>query len=226
MSTVSPELERVIRDALRSDQIAESDLIHRALRDPRPRTRRRFAAVVAAAAAVAVIAVLIAVLVADRGNRTQPPAGDDPLAGVVGYRWQVTHVVDPLGSVDMPSSLTADVGFTGNGYVLGDDTVNSLQAKYTPATGGYEVRGTVTSAVGSVGLDPIQKRTIAAVDALFLVTDSDSSGAASLIVQVTLADTGVLTLEHGGFQVTLTRAGPQPDLSAQPTSPTATVGTK
>lgn len=221
MSTVSPELERVIRDALHREQITAAELLQPTLRQPRPRPGRLFA-VVAAAAAVAIVAAVLAVFAA-RGNRTNNPAAGDSLAGVVGFRWQVTHLVDARGGLDVPASLHAEMGFTRDGYVLGDDSVNTMSVQYTATEDGYSVGPAGSSLVGYAGSPgSVQTRTKDAVDALFFdLSSSVIRNSSPFTVTVTLDDQGVLTLEHADTQLTLARIGPQPDF-AQPASPTAT----
>ncbi|HZC71697.1 MAG TPA: hypothetical protein VE442_13465 [Jatrophihabitans sp.] len=215
MSTSNPELEQVIRDALRSEQIGETDLIYPALRSPAPRTHRRVAAAFGAAV-VLVVAAVVAVL-ATNNNGPQHPSAGNPLSGVVGYRWQVTHLVDAKGALPVPATIRAEVGFTRDGFVLGDDTVHALQANYVSAADGYTVHNGAISANGSVGLSPARERTMRAVEGLFV-----SVANAPLLVTVSFDANGLLTLEHDGVQLTLTRVGRQPDVYAQLPSTTST----
>ena len=222
MSTPSPELERVITDALRGTQIADTDLIYPTLRTQVPRNSRRLAAALGTAAAV-VIAAVAGVLVANRDGGQHQVASGDSLAGVVGHRWRVTDVVDDHGTLTIPASMHAEVGFTRDGYVLGDDTVNALQATYTRTATGYRADDGASTLVGSVSLNDVQKRTIAAVDDLFLATvDAATDAPPPLTVTVKLELNGQLTLDAQGVDLTLTRIGDQPDFFARPPSPTAT----
>jgi hypothetical protein len=226
MSTELSELERVIRDALHGGEITQAHLIHPTLRRPASRSFARLAAVTTAAAVVAGVAVLAAFLVVDRGESSHGPAGSDALAGVVGYRWQVTHLVDDHGPANVPGSLAAEIGFTRDGYLLGDDTLNPLQAKYTPTVDGYDARDVIVGGAGSVGpLDSIQARTRIAVDSLFFTTSSEPILVSpDLRVTVSVSD-ATLTLQRDGVELTLARVGVQPDFFAQPPSmtPTATL---
>jgi len=226
MSSDVSELERVIRDALRADELAAADLIHPALRRPAARSFVRLGAALTAAAVVVGVAVLAAFLVVDRDGSNHGPAGGDALAGVIGYRWQVTHFVDDQGQVDVPGSIDAEIGFTRDGYLLGDDAVDPLQAKYTPTADGYEARDVILGGAGSTApIDSIQGRTRIAVDSLFFTTHSEPI-LVSPDLRVTVSVTaGTLTLRHDGVELTLTRVGSQPDFFAQPPSmtPTATL---
>ena len=224
MSTELSELERVIRDALHADEIAAADLIHPTLRQPASRSVARLGAAITAAAVVVGVAVLAALLVVDRGGSDHSAAGSDALAGIVGYRWQVTHIVDDQGALDVPTSLKPQVGFTHDGYILADDTLNALQANYTPTADGYEADSAGSSLVGSTGMDHITGRVVQAFDSVFQVIVSGLDDTPPpLFVTASLTD-GTLTLQRDGVELTLARVGVQPDFFAQPPSmtPTAT----
>lgn len=218
---MSADLETAIRGALHAGDITAADLRHPVLRERRRFPSRPVVAIASAMAAVVVLAVALAV-VAGRGG-DHPAAGrNGSLAGVVGHRWRVVGLTDPAGHLRVPVSLHAQVGFTRDGYVLGDDTLNALQANYRATADGYTVRNFASSAVGSAGLPPQRARTVSAVDAMF--TGSGEPGGttpAQATVGVSVHG-ATLTLRRGPVTLTLHRSGSQPDFFAQRPSRTTT----
>jgi hypothetical protein len=215
------DLSSKIRDALLDGDITAEQLVHPTLREPRPRRSPRLAAAAAAVAAVVTVAVLVSVLLP--GPEGHRETGGDSLAGVVGDRWQVTQVLDAQGTLSVPNSLRAEVGFTRDSYVLGDDTVNALQGNYEPTSNGYSLRNAGSTLVGTSGTDPVRERIRQAVDAVFFTVNppGQTQTPPLLIVEVNLAG-DTLTLQHDGTTLTLERAGLQPDFFSQPASPTPT----
>lgn len=123
----------------------------------------------------------------------------------------------------MPAALDAKVAFTRDGYVLGDDMVNPLQANFSPTADGYTVGDAIFGGVGTTGLEPSQERTARAVDSLFLSRTGDAVDSPSAFsVRVTINADSSLALQPESIQVTLMRGSEQPDFFAQPPSPTPT----
>jgi hypothetical protein len=220
------DLSSAIRNALHDTEIAEDDLRYRELRGAR---RRRFSGLAAAATAVACVAAVAALVAAltwsdDAGSGGAAHPGQGGFADVLGYRWQVTGLVDDAGALSVPDAHGAMIGYTHHGYVLGDDSVNSIGAHYTATNDGYTVSDAATTLVGYAGGDPVRKRVIAAVNAMFF-SIADSAEAAPPPVEVSVRlDGDTLTLVSGDTTLTLTRAGEQSELStmttAQTTKPT------
>lgn len=225
MNSDKDQLESVLRRVLHQGDIAEPDLIRPTL-TPRATRRRARVALLAAASVVAVVALAVGLLAIGGDSPRRHVAVGDPLAGIVGYRWRVEQLVDDQGATAVPSSLRAEIGFTRDGHVLGDDTINALQANYTPTGSGYTVHDAGSTLVGSGNrLHPIQARTVRAVDALFLQTVDANQPPPAVTVTAALSDQGLLTLRHAGIRLTLTRAGAQPDFPAGSRTPTATLET-
>jgi hypothetical protein len=220
---MATDLEGAIRDALHADGIGAGQLLYPALRVPVRRRPARLLAAAGAAAAVAVVAIVATLLVS--GHRGPGQAGTDPLAGVIGYRWRVIQLADQRGAVSLPKSLDAQIGFTRDGYVLGNDTVNAMQGKYQVTAGGYTVRDGGGTLAGYVGDDPLRTRLINAVDAMFVtVVATGEQTPPPLIVQASLTS-GTLTLRRDGTTLTLEQHGRQPDFFAQSPSATPTGAT-
>ena len=241
-----PALEPAIRVALRSDEIGESDLRRPSLGARRATHRRRRAtprilAVAASVAAILALGVTIGVFrsggTGNAGNAGgtggRPPAGGTSrvLDGVTGYRWQVTRVLDPAGSFAVaPTPKPAGIGFTRDGYVLGDDTINALQGRVASVPGSpdaYEVVDAASTLVGSTRLSAQRQRLVDAVDGMvFSVASSPQGQPPPVQVRVHL-DGDTLTLTRDGTTLTLTRAGAQPDFfaGASPTPTASATGT-
>jgi hypothetical protein len=132
--------------------------------------------------------------------RSVDPGSVQSMEGIIGYRWRVTHLVDATGPLPVPSSLRAEIGFTRDGYVLGNDSVNAMQGNYEATDGGYSVRSGGGTFALYGGSDPVRRRTIDAVDAMFINRPT---------VKQSL-DGDILTLRTGGITLTLQRAGVQP----------------
>jgi hypothetical protein len=199
------------------DEVADSRLGSPAPRDPRRRPTLRVLAA-GCGAVVAVIAVVIAVALAvtathgdgGAGSRDNSASGGS-MTGVVGSRWRVVSVADSHGSVGVPASLPAAIGFTRDGYVLGDDTVNGVDGKYRRTAAGYTVRDVAQTLVGTTGRDQVRERITNAVDAMFFtITGSGSDTPSPVIVEVKLT-AGTLTLRRNAVVLTLSRDGAQPD---------------
>lgn len=213
---MSTDLQNAIREALHADDIDTADLRRPTLRvRTRPGGRKVFAI---AGAVVAVAAVAIALAVIPGGQDEHPATGDGALSGVVGYRWRVTEIDESgIPTLRVPASLHARVAFTRDGYVLGGDTVNALQANYRTVPGGYTVHNAVSSAVGTAGMPLRRQRIVAAVDAMFF----SSREGRRVTVGVFLIGNRLL-LARGSVGVFLRRAGTQPDFLSQTSSPTPT----
>jgi hypothetical protein len=218
---MATDLEGAIRDALHADDISAEQLIHPTLREPDSRRPARMLAAAAAVVAVVGVAIVAAILVSGhRGDDRQ--AGTDPLAAALGYRWRVIQVADSHGSSPVSAPLDAQIGFTRDGYVLGDDTVNALQGEYRATSGGYAVRNSAETLVGSTRNDPLRNRLIAAVDAMFFSVVANPDETPPAVVIDMAVDGDRLTLHRGDTTLTLERVGPQPDFFAQPASATPT----
>jgi hypothetical protein len=181
-------------------------------------------AVVTAAASVAAIAVVLAAIgwSGNDGSGGTPAAGGTAFADVLGYQWRVTGLVDSQGELAVTSPQGAMIGYTHHGYVVGNDSLNSLGGHYTADATGYTVTDAASTLVGLAGGDPDRKRLISAVDAMFFVyTDSADRPAPDVHVVVTL-DGDVLTLANGGTSLTLARDGEQSELSDMASAATST----
>lgn len=217
---MSTDLPTAIREALHADDITAADLRHPTLRVRTRPVGRRVVAIAGAVVAVAAVAIALAVLPGGR-SELRPTTGNGALSGVVGYRWRVTEI-EESGTTPGPvpraiAQLHAEIDFTRDGYVLGNDTVNALQANYRTVPAGYTVHNAVSSLVGTAGMTPQRKRIVAAVDALFFSTRAGRP----VTVQVYLTGNRLL-LARGSVGVFLRRAGNQPDFFSQMPSPTPT----
>jgi hypothetical protein len=171
-------------------------------------------------AVVAVVGVVVAValvVTATQGNggsgSRNNSVGGGSLVGVVGSRWRVVSVADAHGSVSVPSSLRAAIGFTTDGYALGDDTVNAVDGKYRETAAGYTVRDVAQTLVGSTGRDQVRDRITNAVDATFMtVMGSVNETPPPVVVEVKLT-AGTLTVRRNAVVLTLERVAAQPDFS-------------
>jgi hypothetical protein len=162
---------------------------------------------IAGRGAAAVVAVVLVLATPVHDGRRRPTAG--PLVGVIGFHWRVTQVVDAHGRVTVPRSWRAEIGFSPDGRVLGNDTVNALQADYAVDRGGYVARDAAIGAVGVAGVTPLRARTIGAVDAMFLtVATGPGQSAQPVRVAVRLHD-DTLTLRRHRSTLTLIRAATQ-----------------
>lgn len=217
---MSTDLPTAIREALHADDITAADLRHPTLRVRARPVGRRVVSIAGAVVAVAAVAIALAVIPGSPSEQ-RPATGNGALSGVVGYRWRVTEI-EESGTTPGPmprvlASLHAEIDFTRDGYVLGNDTVNALQANYRTVPAGYTVRNAVSSAVGTAGMTPRRKRIVAAVDALFF----NSRAGRPVTVQVFLTGNRLL-LARGSVGIFLRRAGTQPDFFSQTSSPTPT----
>jgi hypothetical protein len=219
------DLPTAIRTALHADEIGAADLRRPVLREAPSRAPRspRVLAVVATVAVVVALAVTISVVNSGRPGVNHPAAGPSAsLAGIVGYRWDVTKVQDGHGAFSVPPGLDAYIGFTRNGYVRADDTVNFLSGRYRPQPGGYRVDDVATTLVAG-GSDPQRRRLIDAVDAMLLAPAKDltpfpPANVVTVAVRVD-GDTLTLTSDKAHTTLTLIRAGGQPDATmARPSS--------
>jgi hypothetical protein len=207
------DLPSEIREALHAQEITEDDLRYRELRRTSGRRFGGFAAAATAVACVAAVAVVVAAVNwpdDDKSGGGTPVAAGPGFADVLGYQWRVTGLTDQQGPLTIADAHGAMIGYTQHGYVVADDSVNSIGAHYRAVDGGYEVSDAATTLVGYAGDDPARVRTIAAVDAMFFTQSSD----VPQVVQVMLnADSTTLTLVSGATTLTLARDGEQPELS-------------
>jgi hypothetical protein len=144
------------------------------------------------------------------------------VAALLGYRWQVEHLHDQSGTLAVARARRAEIGFTKDGYVLGNDTQNGVQGRYRSTSDGYAVTDFAGGLVGGTGGDPEATRIIAGIDTMFVSVSTSlaSSSPVSVGVRVNLhGDTLVLT--RGTTSVTLVRAGIQPNFVG-PTGPSQT----
>jgi hypothetical protein len=218
------DLPTAIRAALHANDISAADLRQPRLREApaRPRRPGRLLATVASAAVVAALAVAISVVAANRTSGHHLAGGSVPLAGIVGYRWQLVELHDQHGALAVPASIHASIAFTPDGYVLGHDSLNPVQAEYRAVSNDqYTVHQSDFGAVGSVpGLGPgaaIKQRVVGAVDEMFLT----NLGSSLLVTARAVGDT--LTLQHDHVTLTLRRAGRQGNFVPESPSPTPTV---
>lgn len=221
------DLPTAIREALHAAEIGAADLRRPVLRQAPTRASRapRMVAVAATVAVVVALAVTISVIEAGQPRVNHAAAGPSAaLAGIAGYRWDVTKVQDSHGAFSVPPGRGAYIGFTRSGYVQADDTVNFLSSRYRPQPGGYRVGGvSMTLAVGSS--EPQQRRLIDAVDAMFLppakeLTPFPPANVVTVAVRVD-GDTLTLTSDKAHTTLTLIRAGGQPDATMAKPSSTA-----
>ena len=75
-------------------------------------------------------------------------------------------VHDAVGRLSPVAPETAVIGFTRDGYVLGDDTLNPVQSRYHVEASGYRAD---TPTIGGVGFggSHTRLRLIKAVDSMF-----------------------------------------------------------
>ncbi len=213
------ELEQTIRAALR--ERAEAVVPLRT--EPESRHRRRWLPAALAAAAVIVVAATVSLAANRDSTPSQPAAGS--LGGFVGYQWRVTSLQDRDGVLDVPSGIDATVGFTADGRVVGDDTVNYLGGAYEVSGDGYHVTDATSTLVGYGGRDPARVRVIYAVDALFFTATESAPAGGPVVVITAQVDGDTLTLHTNGIEsltVTLTRAGVQDGASVATATPSST----
>jgi hypothetical protein len=207
------DLSTEIREALHDQEITEDDLRYRELRRPSGRRFGGFAAAATAVACVAAVAVVVAALNwpnDDKSGGGTPAAAGPGFADVLGYQWRVTGLTDQQGPLTIADAHGAMIGYTHHGYVVADDSVNSIGAHYEALGDGYSVSDAATTLVGYAGDDADRTRAIAAVDAMFFATSGDTA----TVVHVTVsADGQTLTLVSGDTTLTLARDGEQPELS-------------
>jgi hypothetical protein len=155
------ELETAIRDALHSR--ADTFVPHETeLRSRRP---RRWLPPTIAAAVVVLLAVTAALLVTRRTASDQPPASSG--TGFVGYRWKLVAIDDSHGHASVPGALHANIGFSRDGKIFGDDSVNAWSGVYRLTKDGYEVLKAGGTDVGRLGGVSLRARVVAAIDACF-----------------------------------------------------------
>jgi hypothetical protein len=210
------DLPDAIRDALHANEITAADLRQPMLRG-QPRTRRGPRIAAAALSAAGVVALVVGITVVANHHGNTPVSGPatvstrPSVSSVVGYRWAVTQVRDAEGTVAVPAGSGAYIGFTRDGYLLANDTLNPMQANYELTDSGYRVDN---AAVGLIGLGPGAEsdwlRIIAGIDAVFVPTISDPAP-----LSVTVRFEGdTLTLSHADVTLTLRKTGAQPDFSS------------
>ena len=224
---MSSELSTSVREALRAGDIDAADLLRPDLLRPvlrlrTPQRRARLSAALAVVAAVVVLALLPAMIASHHGRSSRGATGGSSISGAVGYRWRLTQLVDSQGKLSASSARPAQIGFTRDGYVLGDDTVNALQGIYHLEPGGYRVTDSASSAAGTTGGDPMQERTTRAVDDMFISTTTSLTDTPPPVMVQASRQGDTLTLHRGAVTLTLRRAGDQPDFFAQTPTPTAT----
>jgi hypothetical protein len=210
------DLPSAIRDALHDSQITEADLRQPELRSTQRHRFGAFAAAATAVAAVATVAVVVAVANwpgADTSGGGTTAGGGGNFSDVLGYQWRVTGLTDAAGTLSVPDAHGAMIGYTRHGYVVADDSVNSIGAHYTATADGYTVSDAATTLVAYAGGDVARKRVIGAVNAMFFAF-ADSVDATPPPVEVTVRlDGDTLTLVSGETTLTLARDGEQPEMS-------------
>jgi hypothetical protein len=149
------------------------------------------------------------------GCASSAPASPGPrnrIASVVGYRWRALTVQDGHGVLSVARSSHAEVAFTRDGYVLGNDTMNGLQGRYRATRVGYAVTDPVMGAVGGTGGSPDRTRIVNAVDAMFAATSGSLAATPPTSIDVAVTTRGgTLNLTRDAISVTLVRAETEPD---------------
>ncbi len=215
------ELESLVRAALRAEEISETGLRQTQLRGRRREMRARAWGAVASVAVVAAVAVVLAVVTGTHSGGGNQPAGGS-LAELLGSKWRVVSLTDSRGPLRVPASLHPTIGYTRDGYVLGDDTVNALQGRYQATADGYTVLDPASTAVGSTSMPPDRYRVVQAVDGLFMPMATRSDPNPPRITVSVSFEAGMLTLHAGSVSVTLRRLGAQQDFFAGAPSSTST----
>jgi hypothetical protein len=199
------DLEAVIRDALRS----RAEAVVPRHDQLRARRDRRWWPPALAAASVVLLAVVISLVVTTRSDDHGSAAS--PAAALVGYEWRLEAVEDSHGRVTVPLSLHAWVGFTPDGSIRADDTVNAYGGSYRLTDRGYSPSDVFTTDVGSTAAaDSERGRVIAAIESVMYIITSRPTATPLLSLDVAASVAGdTLTLHGaGGSTLTLRRDGP------------------
>lgn len=182
---------------------------------------RRHGWAVAAAVACAALITIGAVALANRGPGRQASPGTAP-AGIVGYRWKLTQVIDGHGTLTV-SGRRLVLAFTPDGYLSGNDGCNGLHGRYRFHNGGFTVHDVFsTQVLCKYPVGSAQARIKTAVDAAFNLPPPDAITHAPPEIATRLdGSTLRLTIGSSGITIVTERAGRPPDAvtGATPTTP-------
>jgi hypothetical protein len=193
------------------------------------RRRRRTAPLLAAAGVITVVllGILLARTYQDRPEHLTvaplPPASPGVVsAGYLSSHWRLTAVTDRRGTTAIPASIDAWLELAADGELLASDAVNTINARFTTTSAGFDVSDAITTLVGYDGRDPIRSAAVAGIDAVTsrpLEVSSpagDGSEARPVHVTVLSADAGNLSVQAGGVRLTFVRSGPATRVGATP----------
>jgi hypothetical protein len=137
------ELETLVRDALRANEISAADLRQPELREPDQGDAWRFThrlPTILAAAAVVVLAAVLSVVLTHRSHRGEPAVSHDVTA-LVGTSWRAVSLTDRYGSYSFPSDVVVTIRYPRAGLVTGNDGMDERRGGLVPIAGGYKVPG-------------------------------------------------------------------------------------
>jgi hypothetical protein len=176
--------------------------------------RRRARAGVALAAGAALAAGVAVAVPVVAGWIPGPDRGATPVvtasrADYVGSVWLLTNVEEGGRSFAIPARSRARMALLPDGRIQIDDSLNAVSGKFTKTADGFEVRATMTTAVGWLGTDPVRTATIRGMDALaFGNLDGAKPTPGPARATVVSADGIRLVIQTGTFRLTFVRTGP------------------
>lgn len=178
-------------------------------------------AVAAAVACVALVAVGVAALTHDdSGHRASPTGGAE--AGIVGYRWKLTQVIDGYGTLTV-AGWPVMLAFTPDGYMSSNDRCNGISGRYRLRDRGYDVHNVNSTLVGCrFPAGSADARIMNAIDAAFNLVPPGSAGHEAPDVAARLdGSTLYLTPSGSGITIVAARDGKEPNAinSTVPTTP-------
>jgi hypothetical protein len=204
------DLSDAIREALHANEIEAHDLIQPSLRDRPVRNLSRW---LAPAAAAAITVLIVAGIGFVMTNHSHDHIASSSMDQVVGYVWRITAIVDSEGTASIPGDLPAQIAFTGDGYVIGHDTVNTLSGTYQETPDGYAMSPKVVSTMAFYGGgNPLRLRVVKGVDYMFFASTPPSAEDQPLVAVEAALDGATLTLRRDDVTLTLRRAGTQGNL--------------
>lgn len=124
-------------------------------------------------------------------------------ADYLGSRWHLITVTDGHATTAIPNSIDVWLRLAAGGNLTASDGINTISARFTRTSDGFDVRDAVTSLAGYAGTDAGQ---LAAVTGISAVTINP--GDQPLHVTVLAADREHLDIQAGGVRLKLTRSAP------------------
>jgi hypothetical protein len=171
-----------------------------------------------AAAVVVLLAVTAALLVTGHQASDQPPTTGG--AGFVGYRWKLVAIDDSHGHATVPGALHANIGFSRDGKIFGDDTVNGWSGVYRLTKDGFEVPKAGGTDVGMPSGQSLRTRVVEAVDVCFITLTPHPGGVVPVARVSAHVHGDTLTLQVLTTTLTLVRGNAvAPDPSVSSTTP-------